>query len=101
MRELGIITDVNKLITISIWDELTKKVVTKQITNYDKTKDYKLLGIVEYFSDTNTIIPILDNDLTKEEKEFLVNTLKEVMNDIKNQQIFLSELDILSKPKNK
>lgn len=101
MRELGIITDVNKLITISIWDELTKKVVTKQITNYDKTKEYKILSIVEYFSDTNTIIPIYDNNLTKKEQLFLIKTLKVVMDDTRYQQIFMSELDKLSKPKNK
>ena len=101
MRKLGIITDANELITISIWDEETKKVVTKQITNYDKTKEYKILSIVEYFSDTNSIIPIYDNNLTKEEQLFLIKTLKVVMDDIRYQEIFLSELDILSHSPNK
>lgn len=101
MRKLGIITNIENNLTISIWDELTKKVVTKQITSYDKTKEYKILSIVEYFSDNNTIIPILDDNLTKEEKEFLVNTLKEVMDDIKYQKLFLEELDILSPHKKK
>ena len=96
MRKLGIITDVNDIITVSIWDEETKKVVTKQITNYDKTKEYKILSIVEYFSDTNTITLLPNNNLTKEEKEFLAKTLKIIMDEIRYQEIFLSELDILS-----
>lgn len=98
MRKLGLITDINDLITISIWDEELKKIVIKQINNQDN-KEYKLLSIVEYSSETNTIMLLTDNNITKEEQLLLVNTLKVVMEDIRYQEIFFNEIDKLSRTK--
>ena len=100
MRKLGIITSVNDFITVLIWDEELKTVVTKQIMNPQNTK-YNILSIVEYFSDTNTIALIPDNTLTQEEKKFLTKSLKLVMDNHRYQEIFLNELDILSKASKK
>ena len=69
MRKLGLIIDVGDLVTILIWDDELKTVVTKQVINQDN-KEYKILSIVEYFSDTNTMTLITDFKLTKKETVF-------------------------------
>lgn len=100
MRKLGLIIDVGDLVTILIWDEELKTVVTKQMINKDN-KEYKILSIVEYFGDTNTITLVTDFKLTKKEQSFLMHSLIVAMDMKRCQEAFLEGLDILSNYKTK
>lgn len=100
MRKLGLIIDVGDLITMLIWDEELKTVVTKQMIN-QSNGEYKILSIVEYFSDTNTMTLITDFKLTKEEQSFLMHSFKVAMDIKRCQEAFLEGLDILSNYKTK
>ena len=103
MRNLGIITNIDTTnITIASIDAKTEEVTTITTPNFDKTKEYQLLQIVEY-QESNNQISTLDNvDYSKQENKNLLNIFREIITKPHLTKVFLEQLDELeAKPKKK